>query len=235
MINTAKRPARAVKLVIMDSEPDISWTRLSAFMRQHTHDVRNGLNALDLETALLQEIITDEEGLVSLERVRRQVRGMAEHLRSLSALFQEPKPYSAPLAARELLLIWREQHESMPERPAVEWIEEVGDAKVNVDAGMMASVFRELLTNARTFRDGEPAIASARRHGDEVEYELREPKLEPIDVSAWDDRVFQTTKRGGYGLGLWTVRRQAEANGATLTRRNEAGALVTCIALPACK
>ena len=219
----------------MDSEPDISWTRLAAFMRQHTHDVRNGLNALDLETALLQEVVTDDEGRASVARVRRQVRGIAEQLRGLSALFQEPKPYGAPLAARELFLIWREQHESMPERPAVEWIEEVGDAKVDVDAGMMATVFRELLTNARTFRDGEPATASARRHGDEIEYELREPKLKPIDFSAWDGRVFQTTKRGGYGLGLWTVQRQAAANGATLTRRNEDGALITRIALPACK
>ena len=219
----------------MDSEPDISWTRLAAFMRQHTHDVRNGLNALDLETALLQEIVVDPEGRTSVERLRRQVRGIAEQLRGLSALFQEPKPYSAPLAARELFLIWREQHESMPERPAIEWIDEVGDARVNVDAGMMANVFRELLTNARSFRDGEPAIASARRHGDEIEYELREPKLKPIDFAAWDRRVFQTTKRGGYGLGLWTMQRQAEAIGATLTRRNEDGALVTRIALPACK
>ena len=216
----------------MDSEPDISWTRLAAFMRQHTHDVRNGLNALDLETALLQEVVTDDEGRASVARVRRQVRGIAEQLRGLSALFHEPKPYGAPLAARELFLIWREQHESMPERPAVEWIEEVGDAKVDVDAGMMATVFRELLTNARTFRDGEPATASARRHGDEIQYELREPKLKPIDFSTWDSRVFQTTKRGGYGLGLWTVQRQAAANGATLTRRNEDGALITRIALP---
>ena len=217
----------------MDSEPDISWTRLAAFMRQHTHDVRNGLNALDLETALLQEIVVDEEGRTSVERLRRQVRGIAEQLRGLSALFQEPTPYCAPLAARELFLIWQEQHESMPERPAVEWIGDAGDARVKVDAGMMADVFRELLTNARSFRDGEPAIASVRRRGSEVEYELREPKLKPIDFSSWDHRLFQTTKRGGYGLGLWTVQRQAEANGATLTRRNEDGALVTCIALPA--
>ena len=219
----------------MDSEPDISWTRVAAFMRQHTHDVRNGLNALDLESALLQEIVVDDEARAAVERLRRQVRGIAEQLRGLSALFQEPNPYCAPLAAHELFLIWREQHESMPERPAIEWIDEVGDAKVNVDAGMMANVFRELLTNARSFRDGEPAIASARRHGDDIEYELREPKLKPIDFAAWDRRVFQTTKRGGYGLGLWTVQRQAEAIGATLSRRNEDGALVTRIALSACK
>jgi len=217
---------------IMESEPEISWPRLAAFVRQHTHDVRNALNALDLETALLQELATDDEGRASAASVRKQVRGLAEKLRALSALFQEPQPYAAPLAARELFLIWREQNESLPEPPVIEWIEEVGDAKVNVDAGMMATVFRELLANARSFREDEPATASARREGEEVVFELREPKSAPVDTAAWGRRIFETTKRGGYGLGLWTVRQLTEAIGATVTRRNEEGALVTRIALP---
>ena len=218
----------------MESDPEISWPRLAAFVRQHTHDVRNGLNALDLETALLQELATDDEGRASVARVRQQVRGLAEKLRAMSALFQEPQPCAAPLAARELLLIWREQNDALAEPPVVEWIEEVGDAKVNVDAGMMATVFRELLANARSFREGEPAIASARREGEEIVFELCEPKPAPVDTAAWGRRIFETTKRGGYGLGLWTAKRLTEAIGATLTRRNEEGALVTRIALPVC-
>ena len=220
---------------MMESEPEISWPRLAAFVRQHTHDVRNALNALDLETALLQELATDDEGRASVARVRQQVRGLAEKLRAMSALFQEQQPCAAPLAARELLLIWREQNESLPEPPIVEWIEEVGDAKVNVDAGMMATVFRELLANARSFRDGEPAIASVRREGGEVVFELREPKSAPVDTAAWGRRIFETTKRGGYGLGLWTVQQLTEAIGTTVTRWNVDGALVTRLALPVCE
>ena len=216
----------------MESEPEISWPRLAAFVRQHTHDVRNALNSLDLESALLQELVTDDEARTGAARVRQQVRGLAEKLRALSVLFQEPQPYTAPLAARELLLIWREQNDSLPEPPAVEWIEEVGDAKVKVDAGMMATIFRELLVNARAFRDGGPATASARREGGEVVFALREPKTTPVDTVRWGRQLFETTKRGGYGLGLWTVKRLADANGATLARRNEEGALVTHIALP---
>ena len=218
----------------MESGPEISWPRLSAFFRQHTHDVRNALNSLDLETALLQEIATDEEGRASTARVRQQLRALAEKLRALSALFQEPQPYRAPLAARELFLIWREQHESLPEPPAVEWIEELADEKVNVDAGMMATVFRELLTNARAFRDGEPATASARREGEEVVFELCEPKSKPVDTAEWGRRVFETTKRGGYGLGLWTVKQLSGAKGAKITQEYlpEENRLRTKIALP---
>lgn len=218
----------------MESEPEVSWPRLAAFVRQHTHDVRNGLNSLDLETAYLQELVTDDEGRECVARVRQQVRAVAEQLRTLSVFFQDPLPFSGPLPARELMLIWREQHELLPEPPAVEWVDEIGDEQVDVDAGMMAMVFRELLANAQAFRDGQPATATVRREGAEVVYELHEPKSAPVNTEGWGRSIFTTTKRGGYGLGLWAVRRLVEANHATITQRHVAqdGGLHTRIALP---
>ncbi len=219
----------------MKSDPDISWPRLAAFMRQHTHDVRNGLNCLDLEAALLQEIVSDEEGRASVGRVRQQVRELAERLRTLSAFFQEPQPCRGPLAASELLLIWREQHESLPEPPAVEWLSDIGLEMVNVDAAMLAQALRELLLNARTFCERAPATASVRREGDHVVFELREPKSQPIDCESWSRSVFASTKRGGYGLGLCAVKRLVEANGGTFTQQGDKGALLTRVALPVCE
>lgn len=231
-LEAAKGRTRRVLKFSMESEPEITWPRLSAFMRQHTHDVRNGLNSLDLEAALLVEIVTDDESRESAGRVRAQLRSVADQLRAMSALFHEPQPYAAPLAARELMLIWREQLAALPEAPDIGWIEETGDEKVNVDATMMAAVFRELLVNARVFRDGGPATASVRREGDDVIFELREPKSKLVECEGWGRRVFETTKRGGYGLGLWNVQRSIEASGATIARRNDQGALVTRIVLP---
>ena len=161
----------------MTSDPDISWPRLTAFMRQHTHDVRNGLNSLDLEAALLQEIVSDEEGRASVARVRQQVRELAERLRTLSAFFQEPQPYRAPLAASELFLIWREQHEFLPEPPVIEWLADIGMEKVNVDAAMLAQALRELLVNARTFCESTPATASVCREGDGIVFATTLEKL----------------------------------------------------------
>jgi len=218
----------------MHADPEISWPRLAAFVRQHTHDVRNGLNSLDLETALLQEIVTDPEGRACVDRVRKQVRGLAEQLRAISALFQEPQPYRAPLHARELMLIWREQLAALPEPPSVNWVEQIAEEKVDVDAGMMGTVFRELLMNARSFRDGAPATASVRREGDQVFFDLREPKSNAVDTGGWGSQVLHSTKRGGYGLGLWNVKRLAELNGATITHTAEDKVLLTRIALPVC-
>jgi signal transduction histidine kinase len=217
----------------MESEPEIPVERVAAFVRQHTHDVRNGLNSLDLETSLLRELVTGGEAQECVDRVRRQVRIVAEQMRSLSAFFQDPQPMIAPISVRDLLVIWRELNADLPDAPKVEWVDELGDEKVNVDVAMMATVFRELLSNAAAFLQGGPATITARRSGRDVEFELREPKTGALDPSGWG-RPFSTTRRNGYGLGLWRAGRLARANGVKIMRRYlpEESALVTRISLP---
>jgi len=42
---------------------------VAKFVRQLTHDVRNGLSAIDLETAFIAEIATDEEVLAETRKL----------------------------------------------------------------------------------------------------------------------------------------------------------------------
>jgi K+-sensing histidine kinase KdpD len=217
----------------MDAEPPIPVTRVAAFLRQHSHDVRNGLNSLDLEISLLRELVPAGEAQECLERVRKQARTVAEQMRSLSALFQDPQPSAAPIAARELMLIWREEYAALPSAPAIQWVNKIGDERVNADAGMIATVFRELSSNAAAFSEGETATITARRDGNDVIFELREPKTAPLDPSQWG-ALFSTTRRHAYGLGLWQAHRLVRASGAAMTQQflPEESALVTRIAIP---
>ena len=101
---------------------------------------------------------------------------------------------------------------------------------------MMATGFHELLANAAHFPEGGTATASARREGEEIIFELREPKAGPLDPSTWGE-PFSTTRRGGYGLGLWSARRLVDAGGGTFAQHHAPveGALITRIAMPVCK
>lgn len=216
----------------MDAEPEIPLTRVAAFIRQHTHDVRNGLNSLDLESALLQELVTDEEGRETVGRLRKQLRSVAEHMRTLSARFQDLQPVATPIAARELLTIWREKQATLTNAPEVRWMENLDGEKVAVDVEMMAAVFGELLSNAAAFSPGQPVTVTARAQGSKVILELCEPRAEMQDTSTWGE-AFSTTRRGGYGLGLWAAKRLVKANGATMIQRcaPEEGGLTTQIVL----
>ncbi len=220
----------------MADETQIPMPRLAAFLRQHTHDVRNVLNSLELETALLQELVADAEGRACVDRIRSQVRAFGGQMRSLSGLFQEPRPDAAPIAASELFLIWKDQESDLKHPLEVEWVGNLGAEKVHVDTMMMSAVFRELLMNASAFSAGGKVTASARREDGDVVFELREPKTSLLDKSRWGE-PFVTTRRGGYGLGLWSAQRLLAANHARITQHQESGsmALVTRISFPVLK
>ncbi len=220
----------------MPEETHIPLSRLAAFLRQHTHDVRNALNSLELETALLQELLDDPEGRGCVDRIRSQVRGLGSQMRSLSALFQEPQPQSAPIAATELFLIWQDQQRGLKHPIEVEWNAQLGSEKVNVDATMMSTILRELLANAAAFSPGTKVHANARRDGDDIVFELHEPKGDALDPSAWSE-PFLTTRRGGYGLGLWSAQRLASANHARISQEYlpEEKKLVSRVRMPVAK
>lgn len=198
-------------------EPAVSWSSIATFVRQYTHDVRNSLHSLDLETALLHDLVSGagQEAIDGVNRVHSHVRSMARHLRSVSALFQDPDPMLTPVPASALLRIWRENHAALPQPPNVIWNDQLADENVTADVAMMATVFRELLTNASTFSKGAQLNINAGAQDGSVTFEMREPKTAPVDPSQWG-HPFQSAQRSRYGLGLWTAHRLMRACGVTL-------------------
>lgn len=214
-------------------ETVIPWSRVTAFMRRHMHDVRNGLNSLDLEMEFLSELVPDGEASDSVGRMRRQLRAVAQQLRTLAAQFQEPSPVSVKIPARVLLKIWREKHAALTPAPEIRWVDELKEEEVNVDVEMMATAFRELLTNAAVHAPAGPLTISAQIRSNDVVFELREPKQSETDVRLWGE-PFYSTRRDRYGLGLWTVRRLMEST-AVLFKQHYVSAdscLVTELRLP---
>jgi signal transduction histidine kinase len=218
----------------MHSVHDLPWSRVAAFVRQHAHDVRNDLNSLDLEGALLAEMVTDEETKESVTRIRRQIRSAASKLKALSAKFSEPRPSPASILATDLFEIWQEQARGLNEPLKVSWDSKLGEESLSVDAALIALTLRELLDNAAAFSAGSKIKATAYTQEDRVSFELEESKTEPVDPEGWCTNPLQSTRRGSYGLGLWQARRIVEAHGGELNQRYVADGnwLVSTIWLP---
>ena len=203
----------------MDPAPDLSLPQLAQFIRQHTHDLCNDLNGLDLEATLLAEFASGAEAGESVARIRLHIRKLAADLHRLAANFTEPKPTRALYAARELFLIWQDQPAALDPAPVVQWSEALGTEQVNVDAAALADVFRELLANAQAFGTGAPLLATARVEDGQIVFELREPKDAPVETAGWGSAPFASMRHGHYGLGLWDAQRTITANGGEVRRR----------------
>ena len=63
--------------------------RLVNFVKQVTHDVRNGLNAIDLQSAYIAEIAGEGELAEELGKLRKMVSHVTDDMRDLSARFSE--------------------------------------------------------------------------------------------------------------------------------------------------
>jgi len=203
----------------MESTPDFNFPRLTQFIRQHTHDLRNELNGLELEATLLADLVPGGEAAESVARIRQQIRRFAADMHRLAAKFIGPKPTRALYSARDLFLIWQDQLAALDPAPAVQWSEAPGTGQVNVDAAELADVFRELLANAQHFGTGAPLSAAACVEDRQIVFELREPKDAPLETAGWGSAPFASMRHGHYGLGLWDVQRTITANGGEVQRR----------------
>lgn len=218
----------------MTEPAPIPFPVVAQFVRRHTHDLRNELNALDLEATLLSELIPPGEASEALTQLRRQLRSTATQLRELCNRFHEPAPELSQWLARDLFE--QCQRVTTPLEPApgtLQWENELDRQSVMADLDPFADAWCELVRNAFLFREPDAALlARATAEGAWVRFELIEEKAAAPDFAHWGTAPFQTTRRNGYGLGLFHADRQLHAQGAQVERSFQSGHLVTSIQMP---
>lgn len=218
--------------------PPVPFPRVATFVRQVTHDVRNNLNALDLQSAFLLEIIEDQEALQELRRMRQLIQDAAKSLQGLSANFWTPEPSFIEYNARIFVEDLRDRLQKVypTQAPQVEWTVELGEEMIRIDIEMMFSVVSELLKNAFEHRQASGTIRmSAGTDSDGFYLDLHETKsVVPPDPEKWGTEPFVSTRRGAYGLGLFRVRTLLAVHDGKISFSHSAEQceLVTRISLP---
>ena len=82
---------------------DVAWGDVVRFIRQLSHDLRNHLNAIELQSAYISELEREDELKSEIKRLRGMVSGLTSALQSLSKAVSDVKPNLIP----QWRLIWR--------------------------------------------------------------------------------------------------------------------------------
>jgi K+-sensing histidine kinase KdpD len=216
----------------------VPWSDAALFVRQLSHDLRNDLNAIELQSAYIGELTQDQELTREVKRLREAVSGLNSTLQLLSRAVAEVALNLITYPASEFLADMRTQIElNFPkENDEITWDVQLKDGMLNIDPQLFQEVFLELFANAfQHDRDKGTLVATARITDGRFLFTLHEPKaVFSSDTQNWGREPLRNIKQRHYGLGLNRVRAIIEAHGGELQAQYDpkAATLVSTVALP---
>ncbi len=207
------------------------------FIRQLSHDLRNHLNAVELQSAFLKEIATEPEVKEELQRLRAMLSEMNGALQRLTTSLATPQLTEMPYEASVFMEDWQaKQQREQPEQSAqIEWSIRAGDATLQIDPQALAQALLELTTNAFQHARGQGPIRIEAEAGEDFRIRIAEPKSDFTEpTERWGQEPFGKVKHGQYGLGLYRARNIIEAHRGRLEAHHDpaASTLFTTIVLP---
>ena len=216
----------------------VPWSDTVRFVRQLSHDLRNDLNAIELQSAYIGELTQDHQLTSEIKRLREVVSGLNSTLQLLSRAVGEVAPNLVTYPGSEFLADVRTQIERSfsKENHEITWDVQLQDEILAIDPQLFQQVFEELFANAFQYDRGKGAmIARARISDGRFVFSLHEPKAGfSSDTQNWGREPFRNIRQRHYGLGLNRVRAIIEAHGGELKAQYDpkAATLVSTITLP---
>src|SRR4030095_12485906 len=216
----------------------VPWSDTVRFVRQLSHDLRNDLNAIELQSAYIGELTQDQELTSEIKRLREVVSDMNSTLQLLSRAVGEVAPNVVTYPASEFLADMRTQIERnfSKENHEITWDVQLQDGTLNIDPQLFQAVFVELFANAFQHHRGKGAlVARARINDGRFVFTLDEPKeVFSSDTQNWGREPLRNIRQRHYGLGLNRARAIVEAHGGELQAQYDpkAATLVSTVTLP---
>lgn len=201
----------------------VPWSRIAVFVRQLGHDIRNDLNALSLEAALLKELVDDPEATISANRIQSQLREIGNRLKELSSRFTLSDPQVCDVDLQEVAAHLQKVPFEM------EWEIGAESRMVRTDPALLARAFEELARNAAEKSRGT-LRAALKADPTGATLILTEQGGEGY---AWTEVPFAKPTAGHYGVGLPIAGAILRGLGATVEQMRVDGGVETRIHLPA--
>lgn len=217
---------------------NVNWSDVVRFMRQVSHDLRNQLNAVELQSAFLSELATDGELKDEIRRLRKMVSECGAALQKLSVRLNPPSPNIMSYGASDLIedLKVKVSGEFPGQASSITWKMESGKESVAVDPQLLQDAVLEVVRNAVEHQvEGASLDFIATTEGDNLVITLHEPKTEfTLGTEQWGREPLHHVNRGHYGLGLNRARTIIEGQGGKLQARYDEtkSRLITRFILP---
>lgn len=220
------------------SEIQVPMPVVVKFIRQLAHDLRNHLNAAELQSAYLSEIAENEELRDEIKRLRAMVAQVGLNLQQVTAALSQPPLTEMPYAAGEFVEdLQQKLATAFPaESGDVKWEIPGTDANLNIDPQLLLPALVELFANAFRHERGDgPITARACVEQGHFVFTLSEPKQSfQLSTENWGREPLRLPGQGHYGLGLYRTRRIIEAHGGEFAAQHHPATsfFVTTITLP---
>jgi len=224
-----------------EGRPDVSnvaWSDVVHFIRQLSHDLRNHLNAIELQSAYISELERDDEIKGEIKRLREMISGLTSTLQSLSNAVSAVKPNLILYPATDFMEDLREKinRDFAGDTAEINWNVQLGDAMLSIDPQLLQETFIELFANAFRHNRGKGVlVATAKIDNKRFLFTLEEPKDRfDLPTDNWAREPLHKISQGHYGLGLNRVRAIVEAHGGELYAQHdpEHSTLITRLSLP---
>lgn len=218
--------------------PSVPWPDMVKFVRQLGHDLRNNLNAVELQSAYLAELAEGGELKGEIQRLREMISGIGTSLQKLSAGLSQTNPNLMSYSAAHFVEDLKQKLATDFQNDAakVNWDVQLKDERLQIDPQMAQQALLELFANAfQHERNVKTITAKACIENGRFIFELREPKARfDLSMENWGREPLRHLGQGHYGLGLNRTRAITEAHGGNFGAQYEraTSTLVTKISLP---
>jgi K+-sensing histidine kinase KdpD len=216
----------------------VSWSDTIRFIKQLTHDLRNDLNAIELQSAYISELEKDEEFKNELKRLREMVSGLASTLQGVSRAVGDVSPTQISYRAADFMedLRTKIDHDFPAESAEITWDIQTGDATLNVDPQLLQEALTEFFANAFRHDRGKGALlVNAKIDNNQFLFTLHEPKAHfDLPTQNWGREPLRKISLRHYGLGLNRARAIVRAHGGELHAQYDPkiSVLITTLTLP---
>ena len=221
-----------------DAEIQVPMPDVVRFVRQLGHDLRNHLNAAELQSAYVAEVAEDPELKTEIKRLRAMVSEVGASLQKLTYSLSTVKLTEMPYGASDFIDDLRQKlaADFPNEHSQVEWNVDAGDAILEIDPQLLQPAFLELFANAFRHERGTGVISVEAKIADATfVFTIREPKNQfEYSTENWGREPMRSISHGHYGLGLHRARVIIEAHQGQLHARYDspASSLFTTVTLP---